>query len=216
MTAAKRIGHSHVGVIVAVDPQRCRGLAANARHNIRQFSGEYASVGVAKHQAVGAGLCGAAYGLQRVVGVGPEPVEEVLGVVEHGAAVALEVGHGIGDHGQVLLQGGLQHFVYVEVGALAHQRNDRRFGRHESPHVAVVLHADACATRAAERCDLGVGERQALDSSKVFGVLGVGAGPSALYVVHAQFVQSLRNLDLVLGREGNPLLLSAVPQRCVV
>ena len=48
------------------------------------------------------------------------------------------------------------------------------------------------------------------------GVLGVGAGPAALDVVHAEPVEGAGDLHLVLHREREPLALGAVAEGGVV
>ena len=65
-------------------------------------------------------------------------VEAVLGVVDDELAVLLEKPHGVVDHRQVLFGRRLQHFADVQQPGLAEDRDDRRRGVEEQPHLVVV------------------------------------------------------------------------------
>ena len=80
-------------------PGRC---AAAAREDGVDLLGQAAAVGVAEHEHVRAGVPRGGERRQRVVGIVLVAVEEMLGVVDHLAAVRLEVAHGVGDHRAVL------------------------------------------------------------------------------------------------------------------
>jgi ketopantoate hydroxymethyltransferase len=69
-----------------------------------------AAVCLAQHDEVRAGILRGFDGFERVFGVFLEAVEKVFRIVEHLAAVLLQIGNGVGDHGQVFLQRDLENF----------------------------------------------------------------------------------------------------------
>jgi hypothetical protein len=85
---------------------------------------QHAAVGVAQRHDLRPGLDGGAHHLDRVGGVEPVPVEEVLGVQEHPPALVAEERHGVPDHREVLRRGGAQGQLHVAGVALGHQRHD--------------------------------------------------------------------------------------------
>ncbi len=100
----QRIGDAGIAVVVGVDAQRHAWQPAARRryrcldpaprgarsHRFGDLPGQAAAVGVAEHDAVRAADDGGLQCGQRVLGVGPIAVEEVLGVVDHLFAVALD------------------------------------------------------------------------------------------------------------------------------
>ena len=199
-----------------MDAERDGTMLAQLQHPFGDDLGELAAVGVAQHHGVRAGLLGGVERRQGVARVLPPPVEVVLGVVHDFAAQALEPGHALADHAQVFLPRGLQHPVHVKDGGLADEGDHRRAGLHQGADVAVLLAAGAGAAGAAERRDLRLGRRGRLHPAEELGVLGIGAGPAALDVVHAEPVERQGDLHLVVHREGESLALGAVPQCGIV
>ena len=51
---------------------------------------------------------------------------------------------------------------------------------------------------------------------KVADILGVGAGPAALDIINAQFIQQARDMQLVGQGKGDALALAAIAQGGVV
>ena len=154
---------------------------------------------------------------ERVVAVGSEAVEEVLGVEDDLVRPRLEEGDGVADHRQVLFQRRLQHLGHVEVPRLADDasrralpasRRARRLGSYSAtpPARRVLPNAASLACLSVTSCM----RREELS------VLGVGAGPAALDVVDAEARPA--------GRSGEPCPrprrtcphLGAVAQRRVV
>ena len=104
----QRVGHPAGGVVVAVDAQASlRGLFYGG-DCVAELVWEHAAVGVAQGDDVRARGGGGFQYFERVVRVGPVAVEEVLGVQEHPLAVLAQVGDRVGDHGEVLFEGGPQ------------------------------------------------------------------------------------------------------------
>ena len=85
----ERVRDRAAGVVVGVDPERRVGQRFAHDHERRaHLRRQRAAVGVAQHDALGAGAGGHAQALQRVAGVQREAVEEVLGVEQHALARA--------------------------------------------------------------------------------------------------------------------------------
>ena len=75
---------------------------------------------------------------QREIRVGDVAVEEMLGVVDHFAAVLLQPSHRLADQLEVLLFGDAQGAACVQVPALAEDGYGRRIGCDERLHVAIL------------------------------------------------------------------------------
>ena len=108
----QRVRHRHVAVVVAVDAE----LDAAARGAPRPTAAAMSSGRVPplvshRMMTLAPASCGGLQRLQGVLGVVPEAVEEVLGVVEHLAPGRLAVGDRVGDHVQVLLQRRAEHLA---------------------------------------------------------------------------------------------------------
>jgi hypothetical protein len=108
----QRVGHRAAGVVVAVDTQRDADPGGGA-DDLGDHRGQHPAVGVAQHGGRRPGLGGRAHHFEGVVRVEPVAVEEVLAVDHHLAAQAHQIGHGVGDHRQVLGQGGAQRLLHM-------------------------------------------------------------------------------------------------------
>ena len=125
--------------------------------------------------------------------------------------------HCVGDHRQVLGQGGAQCLLDMPVVALGH---DARDGRSRVPDgrrhwVIGGFHTDPSGE--AESHQLGIPQPQ---SSVIHGgeersVVRIGARPTALDEPDAQLVEQRRNRELVRHGEVETLLLRTVAQRGV-
>ena len=187
--------------------------ACDGGDDLADLVGQRAAVGVAQHDVAGALHHGCLQGPQRELGVLLVAVEEVLHVDEHPPALAGEVLDGVGDHRLALVQRRLQRLGDVVVGALGDDAHRRRAGLDEVAQRGVVVDLAARAAGRAERhqrargqLQLGGGPGEELD------VLGVGAGPAALDVLHAEEVELLGDAQLVLDRGRDALDLQAVAQ----
>src|SRR2546428_686692 len=100
----------------ACSPALCAN-AENPTYGWGVFGGRLARVGATQRHGLGARLGRDPHHLQGVGGVGAVPVEEMLGVEEHPLALGGQVPHRVGDHGEVLGQGGPQRRGDVPVVA---------------------------------------------------------------------------------------------------
>ena len=117
------VGDRAAGVVVAVDADPHLGVLAHVVHDVGDPAGQHAAVGVAERDHLGAGVVRRAQHLERVVAVGAVAVEEVLGVEEDRLALRAQVGDGVADHREVLLERGPQRELDVPVVRLRDQRD---------------------------------------------------------------------------------------------
>ncbi len=87
------VGHRHVAIVVSVNPQGRFGLLRRRLITLADVSRQRAAVGVAQHQAVSSCFFGGLERSQGISRVGFEPVEEMLGVVDHFPSMRLQEGH---------------------------------------------------------------------------------------------------------------------------
>ncbi len=184
--------------------------------DLGHLEGHAAAVGVAQDDAVDIGLGRRLQRLESVVRVGLVAVEEVLGVVDHLADMLFQVGQRVVDQLEVLLEADAQRLANMEVPGLAEDGDGVRLGLHQGADVAVLVRGDLGPPGRAEGRDLGMAELDFADILEEGDVLGIGAGPAALDVVDAEFVEFLGDADLVGHQEGDVLGLGAVAQGGVV
>ena len=201
---------------LAVDAHVAGVALADLGDGVADVLGQGSAVGVAEHEELRAGGAGGLERLQGVAGVGRVAVKEVLRIKEHGLARAHEELHGVKDHVEVVLQRGAQDVRDVKVPGLSKDRRalapDAR--KHVEPGVLVGAHADPVGRSKGDKARmLGPPGAQPLVE---FGVLGVAGGVSRLDEVHADLVQPLENLLLILQGKGHGLPLRAVAQRRIV
>jgi len=123
---------------------------------------------------------------------------------------------GVGDHRQVLVGRGPEHFFDVEQPGFPVNRHHRRFGLQQQPHLFVGLHGHAFATGRTERRQTGAPELPAPGLGKKLDILGVGPRPAAFNVVHPESVQSLGNAELVHDGKVHAFALAAIAQGRIV
>ena len=205
------------GVVVAVDADAHAGRLDHVVDHVGDPAGQHPAVGVAQRGHLGAGLERGAQHLEGVVTVVAVAVEEVLGVEEHPLPLGAQVGDGVADHREVLLQRRTQRQLDVPVVRLRHQRHDAGAGVTQRRDQRVVGRLHAGPPGGPERRELRVLQVQLLaGAAEELGVLGVRARPAALDESHAQAVDVPRDRQLVGDGEVEPLLLRAVAQGGVV
>ena len=212
----QRIRHADAAVIVRVDAHGLAEIGDDLAGDVLDELGQSAAVCLAKDDEIGTGICGGLDGFERVFGVFFEAVEEVLGVVEHLAAVLLQVGDRISDHGEVFLESDLEDLGDVERPGLADDGDDGRLRIEEHFDLGIVLDLHFAATGHAKGGDLGVFPGALGGFLKEGRVFRVRTGPAAFDVVDAKAVEFLGDADLVERAEGDAGALRAVAQGGVV
>ena len=214
---ADRVGDGHLAVVVAVDADRDAGEAfADHAGDLVDFVRETAAVGVAQHQAVGAGLGRGGERAQGIVGVGLVAVEEVLGVVHQFLALLLQIAHRVGDHRHVFVERGAQDFEHLIVPALAENGDGGGARLEQRPHIGILGDGRADLARRAESNQARMGQLEVCGAREELQVLRVRTGIARFDVGDTQRVEPLDDLELVLDGIGNSLRLSAVAQGRVV
>ena len=216
LDGGQRVGHGALAVVVGMDAERVGDGCLHRPDHLGDLPGQRAAVGVAEHQGLGAAAPRRPERLQGVGGIGPVPVEEVLGVVDHPTPLRPEVGQARLDEAQVLVERGAQHVGHVQRPGLSDDGANRGAGVQQGPDVGVVLGAAAHPARGAEGCDQRPLPGEIARPGEELGVLGVGARPPALDEGHAQLVEPAGDPQLVVAGERDALALRAVPQRGVV
>ncbi len=212
----QRVGHCAAGVVVAVDAElRARALP-HVGDGLPDVVGQRATVGVAQHQRLGAGLLRRCQDRQGEVRVAAVAVEEVLRIEEDPEVVLAQEPHGVGHHGHGFVERRPQGLGNVPVPRLGHDAGDRRPGVHQVGQDGVGLRLHTGPPGRAERhqrrrgqAQLLLGPREELD------VLGVRAGPAALDEGDTEVIELLGDAQLVVDGERQALLLAAVPQNGV-
>ena len=178
--------------------------------------GQRAAVGVAQDQDRRAAGASRLQRLQRVFGILLEAVEEMLGVVEHFAALGETICRRIADHVQIFFERGAEHLAHLHVPGFADKRDDRGLPFDQRLQAGVIGRFAVLAASHAEGGDFGVLERQLADFLEVLKVLGIGERIAAFDVIDAEVVQPARDQQLILEGEVNAFALAAVAKRCVV
>ena len=126
------------------------------------------------------------------------PVEEVLHVHENPPTFTDEESDGVSDHRLVLIERGFQGLLHVPHVGLRHQGDDRGTGVQQGPYLLILGHCHPCLAGCAEGDQLRMRQRQfVLRSCEELGVLGQGAGPSALDEANAVVIEQPRHRQFV-------------------
>src|SRR5437870_6996003 len=214
--ALDRVRDRQLAVVVAVDAERGRDRGAGRVHAGPDRGRQRAAARVAQADEGRARVGRGAHARERVVAVGRETVEEVLGVEDDLVGPLAEVGDGVVNDLQVLRERDAQILAHVEVPGLADDGDHRRLGAETEAEVTVVGGLHARAAGRAEGRHLRVLQPEALDGAEELLVARVRARPAALDVVEAEVVEPFGNAQLVLEREGDVFGLGPVAQRRVV
>src|SRR6266571_1441873 len=214
--ALDRVRDRQLAVVVAMDAERGRNGGPGRVHAGPDRGRQGTAARVAQADEGRARVGRGAYARERVVAVGRQAVEEVLGVEDDLVGPLAEIGDGVVDDLQVLRQRDAQVLAHVEVPGLADDGDHRRLGGETETEVAVVGGLHARPAGRAEGRHLRVLQTEALDGAEKLLVAWVRARPAALDVVDAEVVEPLGDAQLVLEREGDVLGLRPVAQRRVV
>jgi hypothetical protein len=214
----QRVGHSAAGVVMRVDPD-LHGLAELAHRALgggRHLGGQRRAVGVAEGDVLGAGLHRGAEAAQGVVGIVPEGVEEVLGVVDHPLVLANEEADGVGDHPQVVLGIDVGDLLEVKRPRLADQRADGREAIGQQAQGRVVGGGRVPATGHPEGRELRVLETLAREQIEQSLLLGVRGGEAGLDHLDPERVEGVGHAHLLVHGQRHALPLHAVAEGGVV
>src|SRR6266403_2048589 len=214
--ALDRVRDRQLAVVVAVDAERGRDRGPGRVHAGPDLGRQGAAARVAQADEGRARVGRGAHARERVVAVGRETVEEVLGVEDDLVDPLAEEGDGIVDDLQVLRERDAQVLTHVEVPGLADDGDHRRLGAETEVEVAVVGGLHARPAGRAEGGHLRVLQTEALDGAEELLVARVRARPAALDVMDAEVFEPLGDAQLVLKREGDVLGLRPVAQRRIV
>src|SRR4051795_5529776 len=170
----------------------------------------------AERDVLGPGIGRGAHAFQRVPGVVPVAIEEVLGVVDHALACVGEIRDRVSDHRQVLLAAHLGDLLEVEAPGLADQGHHGREAIGQQPQSFVLGRLGVPAPGHAEGADGGLLEIDFSQHLEELELLRVGPGEAGLDEVDAELVELGDHADLLLRGEGHALALHAVAQSRVV
>ncbi len=207
------VGDRAAGVVLGVDAEPGSRAGQDGGDDRVDPGRKHAAVGVAQHDDIGAGVPGRAYDRRRVLRVGRVAVEEVLAVDEDAPALGPQVGDGVADHLQVLVERGAQGEFHMPVVGLGDQRDHRRGGVEQGLDLEVLARPGPGPAGGTERhqlrvpeVDLGPGPREEL------GVTRVRTRPAALDEPDSEVVQMPGDGELVPDREVDALTLGAIAQ----
>ena len=133
------IGHADAAVVMRVN---AHGLAEMGDGLLRDLFDEFrqgSAIRFAEHHEVCAGIGSGFDGLERVIGIFAEAVEEVLGIIQHLATVLFEVSDRIRDHREVFLQSDLEDFRDMQRPGFAHDGHGGRFRIQKHFDLRIVL-----------------------------------------------------------------------------
>lgn len=182
------IGYAEAGVVVGVDADGDGEFGGDLCGGGADEIWEGAAVGIAEDEGVCAGVIGGLEGLDCVIGVFAEAIEEVFSVVEDGAAVLFEVSDGFVDHGEVFLGGDAENLCDVEEPGFADDGDDGGFSFEEHGDLGVFVYGDPAAAGATEGSELSLAEGDFAGFLEEGGVAGVRAGPTAFDKVDTEVV----------------------------
>ena len=140
----------------------------------------------------------------------------MLGIVEDAPALGAEIGHAIGDHAQILFEGGFEHRLDMQRRRLADQRHDWRAGVQQGTNVGVVLDAYPGTTRGAEGRDRRLLPSFVARAPEELRIFGIRARPAAFDEMDAEQIKLVCDLELILDREGDPFTLCSIAEGRVV
>jgi hypothetical protein len=115
------IGHRATGIVVAVDAETgLRIRRAHRPHDILYLKRQRAPIGLAQINGDSARLHRGPHARKRVGGVRLIAVEEMLGIEYDLAACRGQVGHRVGNHAQILVEGRAQRAFHLGIPRLSH------------------------------------------------------------------------------------------------
>ena len=147
------IGDAEAAIVVRVNADARGQFGFGNCGDAADLRRQTTAVGIAQHDAFGAGLVG-----ERVFRFVLVTVKGMFRVVNHRLAMAFEKFHGVRDHREVFVRRGAEHLSDVKQPGFADDGDDGRFGFEHLPHQFVFVDRHAFATGHAERSELRVFE----------------------------------------------------------
>ena len=211
------VGETEAGVIVRMDTDgRLLERSDRGAGGRSDFSGQGATVGVAKDDAVGTTGDGGEHGGDGVGRIFLPAIDRVFAIVDDFAAMGLQESDRIADHLEVLLRGTAEDFADVEGGGLAVDGDDRGIDLEEAADLGVFRGTHALAAGRPEGRQLGMLELDLLGAGEELDVAGIGARPAAFDVGHAEAFELSGDAQLVINGEMNALPLRAVAEGGII
>ena len=210
------VGDGEGGIVVGVNSQTGGDVFPRLGNGGCDEFRQASPIGVAQCQHRGPGVLGGLERSQGVFAILPEGVEEMLRVVNHLPALGAKQPDRVGDHRQILFQADAEHVSHLKFAGFSDDGDHRGLGVEQRPHTGVFLCRDSTPASHAERGDFGVFQLKSGHFPEERGILGVGKGESPLDKIHAEEVELLRDLKLVLEREVESLALGSIPKGGVV
>ncbi len=185
-----------------------RNVLGDTRDDAFDLVGQRAAIGVAQHHPARAGPVRRPDAVERVVRIGLEAVEEMLGVEQRLAPGIRQMGDGLRDHVDIFRALDIERLVHMVIPGLADDADRAGLGVQQRRQTGIVLHAAARPARHAEGGECRAVERRWVGEERVVG--RVRARPAALHIVDADGIQRPRDGDLVRHPKIHPLGLRPV------
>ena len=214
---SKGVGEAETGVVVRMDADgRLLERGDGGAGGRSDFSGQGATVGVAKDDAVGTAGDGGEHGGDGVGRIFLPAIDRVFAIVDDFATMGLQESNRVADHLEVLLGRAAEDFTDVEGGGLAVDGDDRGIDLEEAADLGVFGGAHALAAGRPEGRQLGVLELDFLGAGEELDVTGIRARPAAFDVGHAEAFELGGDAQLVINGEMNALPLRAVAEGGII
>ncbi len=140
----------------------------------------------------------------------------MFGVIDDTLPVRLQIGHGLFDHPEVILEGGLQNVRDMQCPGFTENRADRGARIEQGADIGIVLGPPFSPAGGTEGCEAGILPRQVTGALEEFNVLWIRARPATFDERHTQIIKPLRDPELVICRKGEAFRLGTVAQGRVV
>ena len=139
----QRVGDSQSAVVVAMDAHRHGQRLANLANDALDLTGHRASVRIAEHHPLGAGIDCGNKRLHRIAGVIAVAVKKVLALENNTLAVFAAIGNTVCDHPQVLRIAGAENRYDLRKAAFTVERDIFVRQRHGFSQQLVFTGSDA-------------------------------------------------------------------------
>ena len=207
----QRIGDRLAGVVMGVDAEPVSGHAAgNDRlHDRADLVGLRAAIRVAEHHPARAGLMSRAGAGERIGGIGLVAVEEML-AIDHGLAAADHHGLDRGADGcEVLFVRTAERHADMIVPAFRHETDGVALRLQQRAQARIVGGGLSGTARHAEGHEAGRPRASLCEEGRIG---RIGAGITALDIIHAETIEHVGDRNLFLEREIDAGRLLAVAQ----